>query len=254
MKPALGYKWNAPLTQWRQIPAGDAICELESQLIADKLNICFGHYLIKLGALSCELDCSRSLINHQFNFISSDKSISPTSVLSEYDELPVQNNSVDLMLLSHVLEFSVDPHQVLRETHRVLMPNGNLILTLFNPWSMLISHKIWPFTSKSVFRKARLFSIARVKDWLQLLGFELMDVKYDCYSTLLTEKTNWQNNNKWNRFLRWMLPKSGSVCVIIAKKREWPLTPIRPRLRIRTQFSPAVRSAQVNSTSLRKQR
>ncbi|NVK23813.1 MAG: class I SAM-dependent methyltransferase [Gammaproteobacteria bacterium] len=249
MKPALGYAWGEPLTSWQQIPTGDAVRTLENELICSKLKFSFGHHLIRVGALSSELNCSDSLIEHQINVLSHPNDISKAGIIAEYDELPLQNNSVDLALLNHVLEFSVDPHQVLREAHRVLLPSGTLILTLFNPWSLLILAKLWPFKSKPVFEKSRLFSIARVKDWLHLLGFELTDVQYACYSSLVSEKANWQKQGRFNRFMHWLLPKGGSVCVITAKKREWPLTPIRPRLRIRTSFSPAIRSASVNSVA-----
>lgn len=247
MKPALGYKWDEPLVSWQQIPAGDAIRSIENEYICSKLKLSFGHHLIRVGALSSEMNCSECLINHQVNVLSQPNDSNRAGVIAEYDELPLQNNSIDLALLSHVLEFSVDPHQVLREAHRVLIPNGNIILTLFNPWSLLVLSKLWPFKTKPVFSNARLFSIARVKDWLNLLGFEVTDVQFDCYSSLLSNKASWTNEGRFNRFLRWLMPKGGSVCIITAKKREWPLTPIRPRLRIRTRFSPAVRSASVNT-------
>ena len=211
MKPALGYNWEQALTSWQQIPAGDAICQLENALVGSKLKLSFGHHLIRVGALSRDLNCRDCLINHQVNVLSPPNDTSKAGIVAEYDELPLQNNSVDLVLLSHVLEFSVDPHQVLREVHRVLMPNGNTIITLFNPWSLLILSKLWPFKAKPIFSSGRLFSIARVKDWLNLLGFELMDVQYDCYSSLLSNKASWKNEGRVNRFLRWLLPRGGSI-------------------------------------------
>ena len=44
-------------------------------------------------------------------------------------ELPIVTASVDLVLLPHVLEFSDNPHQILREVERVLVPDGHLVLT-----------------------------------------------------------------------------------------------------------------------------
>ena len=39
-------------------------------------------------------------------------------------QLPLASQSVDLVVLPHVLEFGADPHQILREAERVLMPEG----------------------------------------------------------------------------------------------------------------------------------
>ena len=38
--------------------------------------------------------------------------------------LPFESQSIDLVVLPHVLEFSDNPHQVLREVERILRPEG----------------------------------------------------------------------------------------------------------------------------------
>jgi SAM-dependent methyltransferase len=38
--------------------------------------------------------------------------------------------------MAHALEFHDDPHQILREVERVLIPEGELIITGFNPISI----------------------------------------------------------------------------------------------------------------------
>ena len=52
-------------------------------------------------------------------------------------ELPIATQSIDLVLLPHVLEFAEEPHAVLREVDRVMMPEGRLVIVGFNPWSLL---------------------------------------------------------------------------------------------------------------------
>jgi ubiquinone/menaquinone biosynthesis C-methylase UbiE len=39
-------------------------------------------------------------------------------------ELPIATQSVDLVVLPHVLEFAEEPHAILREVDRVMMPEG----------------------------------------------------------------------------------------------------------------------------------
>lgn len=239
MKPALGYNWNDSIHFWQDLPNGQNLFGAESDMVVDALSLCFGHHLLKVGSLSSQVNTEGCLIDHQISLTKSLSSEFATGVMSELDELPFHSNTIDAVLMNHVLEYCPDPHQVLREIHRVLMPNGNLVLTIFNPVSLLFLARCLPFSAKQGFWKGRFFSVARIKDWLNLLGFELIEEKYCAYSSLLTNKTlkNTGSFSKWT-------PKLGSVCMIKARKREWPLTPIRPRFRYKTPFRPVVTAPQ----------
>lgn len=241
MKPAVSYHLSSPLLGWSQVPNGEQLREIENKLIAQKLKLCFGHHLLKVGALASELDCTESLIEHQINLINQPSLGANAGLIAEYDDLPLQSNSIDLVMLTHILEYSTDPHQVLREAHRVLLANGNIVLSIFNPWSALLTNRLWPFKTKSHFWQFRLFTVGRVKDWLNLLGFEVTDIQYDAYSGFLGKYNG--NLGWWGRMKMRFFPTTGAVCVITARKREWPLTPIRPRLRYKSRFSPAIPAA-----------
>ena len=131
--------------------------------------------------------------------------------------LPLAPNSFSTVLLPHVLEGSAYPHQVLREAHRVLMHEGYLVLTGFNPFSLLGLQNL-------VYRKAvfngRYYTVRRVIDWLQLLGFEIVASAMYQYSPLSSKA----GVNKTFNFLesvgdRW-LPMTGGGYMITAKKRD----------------------------------
>lgn len=97
----------------------------------------------------------------------------PAQVRAEYEQLPILGSSADLILLPHVLEFSDNPHQVLREVVRALMPEGHVIVSGFNPWS--------PWGMRRYFGKERgdypwagqFITLPRLKDWMALLGFDI---------------------------------------------------------------------------------
>lgn len=96
-------------------------------------------------------------------------------------ELPFETGSIDLMLLPHVLEFNEHPHQILREVERVLLPEGSLILSGFNP------HSLWGMRralgSKFEYPwNGNFISFSRMKDWLALLGFEVVEIHFACYA------------------------------------------------------------------------
>jgi SAM-dependent methyltransferase len=74
-------------------------------------------------------------------------------VLCDLRQLPFAAHSIDLVVMAHVLEFHDDPHQILREVERVLIPEGEVIITGFNPLS------IWGLRRDSP--TARRFSLER---------------------------------------------------------------------------------------------
>lgn len=96
-------------------------------------------------------------------------------------ELPFDSDSLDLVVMPHVLEFSDNPHQIIREVERVLMPEGNLIISGFNPRSlwgmrrMLSKKEGYPWNGQFI-------ALQRMKDWLALLGFEVVGGRFAAYA------------------------------------------------------------------------
>lgn len=96
-------------------------------------------------------------------------------------ELPFECDSLDLILMPHVLEFSDNPHQTLREVERALMPEGSLIISGFNPYSLwgmrraLRRKQGYPWGGKFI-------ALPRLKDWLALLGFEVVGGRFAAYA------------------------------------------------------------------------
>ena len=92
---------------------------------------------------------------------------------AQFHELPFATQSIDLVVLPHVLEFTTEAHAILREVDRVMMPEGRLIIVGFNPWSLWgLRSAIGPARGDYPWN-GRFVSLPRVKDWLGLLGFDV---------------------------------------------------------------------------------
>ena len=50
--------------------------------------------------------------------------------------LPLTDDSIDVMLIHHLLDFSDSIQEILHEVSRVVMPMGHVVLMGFNPVSM----------------------------------------------------------------------------------------------------------------------
>src|SRR5438093_109148 len=101
---------------------------------------------------------------------------------SEPVQLPLAAQSIDLLALPHVLEFSAQPHAILREAERVLMPEGSIVISGFNPLSLWGAARALRWERRQVPWCGRFIGLLRLKDWLSLLGFELNGGRFGCYA------------------------------------------------------------------------
>jgi SAM-dependent methyltransferase len=247
MKPALAFKQPDFPSEWQALPNGELIKkELEHKLETWWPKF-FGYYMIKIGGLSAQLNVVDSPIKNQLSVA---PQMNEGDIIAEIDDLPLLEHSVDVCLLSHVLEFSVDPHHVIREANRVLIPNGHLVVTGFNPLSLAGLNKFIPFRRKQTPWQGHFFSPMRVKDWLHLMGYEILADQRFLHSTLSTDYKEGILKKSWHKFAKTYLPSFGSIYIIVAKKRVLPLTPIKPKWRLRPSFA-TVKGVSVKGASVK---
>lgn len=143
------------------------------------------------------------------------------AVINRFEELPFATASIDLVVMPHILEFALEPHQVLREVDRVLVPEGHVVITGFNPGSLWGLRQVMARLGMTPYLPlaGQFISLPRIKDWLKLLSFEVNRGRFGCYAP-------WVRSEKWLarwRFLekagdRWW-PVLGSVYMLTAVKR-----------------------------------
>lgn len=216
----------------------------EEQLLYDQAVVdLFGFNAVQMGCLQMDL-LRNSRIAHHFK--SADVQDTDIQDLGKQDQLikadllccddflPFADSSLDLLLLPHRLEFSERPHQTLREAGRVMMPEGHLIISGFNPFSLWGLTLIFKnaFSGRCGKKKfpwnTRFIGLARLKDWLTLLGFELVSAATCCHIPPFEQK-RWQRRFAFmNRIGPRWLPLMGGVYFIVAKKRVAGMTPLKP--------------------------
>ncbi|GAA5141631.1 class I SAM-dependent methyltransferase [Thalassotalea piscium] len=248
MKPALAFRQPHYPKSWKNLPNGELILDNIDQALAPWWPKFFGYHLLKIGALSGSVDTSLSSIKHQMVLAEAKHK---ADITADIDDLPLLEHSIDVCVLSHALEFSVDPHHVIREANRVLIPNGYLVITGFNPFSLVGLNKLMPYRREVTPWSERFFSPMRVKDWLHLMGYEILDDQRCLHSTLVGSISQGIVARNWRKFAEHYLPNLGSVYVIVAKKRVLPLTPIKPKWKLRAKLE-AVNASTMNSSSQNK--
>lgn len=204
---------------WLQTPLGGYLQQQEQALFDAAVGDIFGFNAVQFGLPQLDLlRCSRMPFALRCGARSG-----ALHCLSTH--LPLQTNSIDLLLLPHVLEFSDDPHQTLREAGRVLVPEGHLLLSGFNPMSawgikrMLARAKGYPWHGS-------FFTLIRIRDWLALLDFEIVQVQTACRALPVS---GWLRRSPpaGGRGRTWW-PATGGVYFIVARKRVLGMRVIRP--------------------------
>lgn len=154
----------------------------------------------------------------------------PVDILCDCRALPFAANSTDLVILPHVLEFCDEPHQILREVERILIPEGQLIVLGFNPFSLWGLKRRLDRSGNFPWQGSYL-SLTRLKDWLKLLGFEVDRGTLGCYVPPI-DQLEWLQNkrflnipgNRWWGF-------SGGIYLLRAIKRTQGMRLITPNWR-----------------------
>ena len=116
------------LAQWFGTPLGAYLLGKERAYLDDVTPDIFGFHALQLGLPEYDL-LRENRITHRMRIDTGGEA----SVRAKGHELPIATQSIDLALLPHALEFAEEPHAVLREIDRVMMPEGRLVILGFNP-------------------------------------------------------------------------------------------------------------------------
>jgi len=231
-------RWGVPgfdqvsqeLSSWFKTPLGKALLKEEKEALDDALQNQFGYFLLHMGVTNCQSMTEASRISHRFSLHPQESKETGPAALADFDQLPLPNGSVDTVLLHHALEFSQNPHQVLRESSRVLIPSGNLIIVVFNPWS------IWGWFgrlvrlfSKKVLWRHQYLSQTRLMDWLRLLEMEPVSVYRGFFRPPIAQESVIEHLYWMERWCKKLRLSRGGFYILVARKDQIPMTLIRPR-------------------------
>jgi SAM-dependent methyltransferase len=225
---------STDLHAWLRSPLGQRVYALERKVAGEALAQVFGWQLLQIGVwgeddgLIAEARTQRRSV---LAWHGDREDGHRSAIRSRTDALAIASDSVDAVLLPHTLEYEPDPHQILREVERVLSGEGHLIVFGFRPLS---SWGVRHFFARDGFPPGleRMIGEGRLKDWLKLLGFEVVDAQRYLFS-LPWGSSAPSSNSFLERSGRRLWPLFAAGYLLKARKRVYTLTPIRPRWRLR---------------------
>ena len=234
------------LPQWLETPAGQYLLAWEQRHLDTAVADLFGFHALQLGLP--ELDALQAnRMPHRWLAVESPSVESArveagdegtaaavavprvATLHCDFDALPFDAASLDLVVLPHSLELARDPHLALREVERVLVPEGRVIIVGFNPASLWGARQrfgrlrrrlsLGPERDLFLPRAGEFIGYRRLRDWLRLLSFEVEAGRFGCYIPPVTSA-------KWLSRFEWMeragdhwWPVFGALYYIVAVKR-----------------------------------
>ena len=166
---------STTLADWLTTPLGRYLQEREQAWFDRTVADIFGFQAIQIGLPECAF-LAQSRIAARWTVAPEP----PAQILADPLWLPFAENSLDLIVLPHALEFTSDPHQLLREVYRAMRAEGQIVISGFNPFSLFGARRYFGHGETAPWNGS-FIALYRLKDWLALLGFEVTGGALDCY-------------------------------------------------------------------------
>lgn len=221
-----------------ETPRGRLLQSMEARYLKRSITVGCKQTQLQIGGLDWErefVDCSL----YRNYLILDDKGLGDSAALKVKGKayrLPVQTESMDLVIVPHLLEFDAQRFQTMREIHRVLKPGGELVILNFNPLSPYMRIQfLWSKKLTDSWR-AHFIYRNRVNDWLKLLNFEI----------LTTVEFGLEHYTVRHGGFNWSFSSLFSIAYgVKAVKRQYsliPLTPIKKRVSKLASIAGAIES------------
>ncbi len=246
------------LREWYATAAGLIFRQELQNKLNQLLPSLFGYHAVQLGSLAEDFDLLASSSISQKVYVS--KTSNFKNIAASAMALPFPQDTVDLLVLPHTLDFAHDPHQVLREAHRVLISEGHIVLIGFNPLSSMGLNKLLLTRSKKAPWNGHYYSARRLKDWLSLLDFSVINIEHVGLRPPIQHNRFQERLKFMTKLEKFGFSRIGGVQIFVAKKRVLTLTPQleswRPRRRIIpvNVTEPSARQTQYVERSSRKRK
>jgi SAM-dependent methyltransferase len=210
---------------WFDTPLGRRCLAAEQRVVRRTLDTVFGEQLLQIGVWGPH-DAFLRYARTQRRALIDWRSDVGADLVTELDRLAIASDSVDAVLLPHTLELTDSPHGLLREVDRILRADGHLVTLSFKPIGLWgLRHALSPHDYPP--GKRRMIREHRLRDWLELLSYDIGPRRRYCHSLPITSLSRFGRLTEDSWLARW-LPILSAGYLLRARKCVYPLTPIRP--------------------------
>jgi SAM-dependent methyltransferase len=203
-------------------PPGKLLRQCEAEYLLSSIKLTYNQKILQVGRLESE---NRYIIDDFRNNFTVVDFTTPglcngfSHIVSPSDQLPIANESVDVLILPHLLEFEDNPRQVLQEAARILKSEGTCYLLVFNPWSVRGMVRRLPRCDD--FKMKNNIACFRLMEWLRALK---MEAEFSAGFGLASSQTIFKPDSLLTR----SMAQLASTYAVKAIKRTYNVIPIKP--------------------------
>lgn len=215
-------------------PIGRYILHYERVFYHNIVPRVFGYYSLQIGLPKINFLQGNKIPNHY---------ILDHDIKASTTFLPFANNSIDLIVCPHILEFTPNYHHLLQECYRILIPNGKIIITSFNKNSFFQRF----LRKEQAIKHANFISLNTLKQQLNTLNFFIEGGKFFGFRPPINNAKILSKLSFMDKIGDRWLPTLANNYAIIASKELVTPTIIKSKLQFRElQISPQLRSTAFN--------
>lgn len=212
------------IRQWFASDLGQHVLKTESAMLEQLLPGFFGYHLAQFSVQEKPLFQSSTIQN---KVVVNLENTADGGVVAQPSQLPFANDSLDVVVLHHLLDFAESPQEILRELARVTLPMGHIVLVGFNPMSLWGLWKAFAGVKGNPPWNGQFIRPGRLMDWLNLLNFKIDRAQYAIYRPPMARYAGRVEDYSGGVSRNLNLP-NGSVYVIVAQKHVGSIRPVRP--------------------------
>ena len=163
------------LFSWYETPRGKLLQRLEADYLRRSITVSCQQIVLQIGGLGWENDFIDCTLYQRYTVLDAKKLgyDEAIKIQAKAHHLPLKSDSVDMVIMPHLLEFDAQRFQTMREVERVLKPEGLLVILNFNPLCVWLWYQyLWDKKMADSW-SGHFISRARILDWLKLLNFEV---------------------------------------------------------------------------------
>lgn len=149
-------------------------------------------------------------------------------LVMELEHWPLADESVDFLIMQHLLEFSQSPHQLVREASRVISANGCALIVAHNPFSSWGLQQKLRWGSVNMPWIANAISASRLIDWFHLLGFSV-EQRFSMAHLWPSQMLSPEKLTLCDQALAQQQIWPGNVFMLLVRKRVMATTKVKTR-------------------------
>lgn len=218
---------EAQMHEWFCSDLGQELVQEQKRCLKTVVRNKFGQHMVQLDMGLYEPLVESAPVGC-FSIVSLYENRSPSPVVcARPEQLPFEPESVEAILLHHVLDCRDDPYQILREVNQALVPEGVVVIVGFNPWSLWLGKKLRSWVSGKLPWCAQFYGPSRIQDWLSVLDMEIEE-RYSLFHRPAINNQSWLKRLNWlENLVSVLFPKAGASYVVVGRKKVAGAIPMK---------------------------